>query len=149
MAESVNKEDLVQLWKTFSSTWKIWYKKAEENISVLDISIPEYRIMSYLLEEGPSPMAMLASSASVSQGWITNIVDRLEEKGLVRRVRSEEDRRIINIDIMEDGVKTIQTAREMHLDFVSNSFRNFTDKEKEQFKKLLVKLSESVADSQK
>ena len=148
MSESIAGEDLVQLWRTFSSTWKTWYKKAEENISVLDISIPEYRMMTYLVENGPSPMAKLASSTSVSQGWITSIVDRLEQQGLVRRIRSEEDRRIINIDIMEDGLKTIQKAREMHLDFVRVSFRNFSAEERELFMSLLLKLSDSLLETE-
>lgn len=144
MTEEYEQEDLIELWRAFSSTWKKWYKKAEENISALDITIPEYRIMTYLVENGPTPMAKLAISASISQGWITSMIDRLEEKSFVKRVRDTEDRRVINIEISQKGKKTIESARKMHVTFVDDSFSNFTNEERVRFKCLLDKLSKNL-----
>ncbi len=141
LTEEMHRDNLVELWRLFASTWKKWYKKAEENISPLDISIPEYRMMTYLQEHGPTPMAKLALSIDVSQGWITSMVDRLEKKRMVRRTRSDEDRRIIKIEVMEPGLETIQRVRELHLQFVRRTLGKFTSEEQIQFKLLLNKLS--------
>lgn len=138
--EQIQQDNLVELWRSFAYTWKKWYKKAEENISPLGISIPEYRMMTYLQEHGPTPMAKLASSVDVSQGWITSMVDRLEQKGMVCRTRSEEDRRIINIGVLDKGRESIDTARELHLEFVRRTLGKFTLEEQMKFKLLLDKL---------
>lgn len=146
MTEEIQRDNLVELWRAFASTWKKWYRKAEENISRLDISIPEYRMMTYLRENGPTPMAKLASSIDVSQGWITSMVDRLENKRMVTRTRSEEDRRIINIEVTEKGTKTIKKVRELHLEFVRRTLGKFTSEEQYQFKLLLDKLSRDLTE---
>lgn len=144
--EDIGNDNLVELWRSFASTWKKWYRKAEENISPLDISIPEYRMLTYLQENGPTPMARLAQSIDVSQGWITSMVDRLEKKQMVRRTRSEEDRRIIKIEVLEPGLDTIKKVRELHLQFVRRTLGKFSTEEQVQFNLLLNKLSLNLAD---
>lgn len=144
--EEYEQDDLVELWRSFATTWKKWYRKAEENISPLDISVPEYRMMTFLQENGPTPMAKLASSVDVSQGWITSMVDRLERNGLVCRTRSEEDRRIIKIEVLQKGLEAIRAAREKHLEFVRRTLGKFTREEQEQLSMLLQKLSANLAD---
>lgn len=140
LKDGIQTDNLVELWRSFASTWKKWYKKAEENIAPLDISIPEYRMMTYLDEHGPTPMAKLAFSIDVSQGWITSMVDRLEKKQMVCRTRNEEDRRIIKIGVLDRGRIAIENSRELHLKFVKRTLGKFSPEEQLQFKSLLEKL---------
>jgi DNA-binding MarR family transcriptional regulator len=48
-------------------------------------------------------MAELAREVSLDPGAMTRALDRLETKGLLRRVRSQEDRRVINLELTEEG----------------------------------------------
>ncbi len=144
LTEEIEKDNLVELWRAFATTWKKWYRKAEENISPLDISIPEYRMISFLVEHGPTPMAKLANSIDVSQGWITSMVDRLEVRKMVRRTRSDTDRRIINIEVLDKGRKNVHKARELHLQFVRRTLGKFRVEEQEKFMNLLTKLSDDI-----
>lgn len=50
-------------------------------------------------------MAELARDASMDPGAMTRALDRLEAKGLVRRVRSQEDRRVIKLQLTPEGVE--------------------------------------------
>lgn len=142
--EEMQKDSLVELWKAFATTWKKWYRKAEENISPLGISIPAYRMMSYLIENGPTSMAKLAISVDVSQGWITSIVDQLEQREMVRRIRSDTDRRIINIEILDGGLEVVEKVKELHLQFVRRTMGKFSDQEQVEFMELLQKLSNDM-----
>lgn len=146
MMEDAGSNDLIELWRAFASTWKKWYRKAEENISPLGVSIPEYRMLTYLQENGPTPMARLAESVDVSQGWITSMVDRLEKMDMVRRTRNDEDRRIIRIEVLESGLETIHSVKELHLEFVKRTIGKFTRDEQEQFYTLLGKLSGNLSE---
>ena len=50
-------------------------------------------------------VAELARGCQVDAGAMTRMLDRLEAKGLIRRVRSTEDRRVVNIELTADGVQ--------------------------------------------
>jgi DNA-binding MarR family transcriptional regulator len=50
-----------------------------------------------------STVAELARGCQQDAGSMTRLLDRLEAKGLVRRVRSGEDRRVVNIELTDEG----------------------------------------------
>jgi DNA-binding MarR family transcriptional regulator len=50
-----------------------------------------------------STVAELARDCKLDAGAMTRLLDRLEAKGLVARVRSSEDRRVVNIELTRDG----------------------------------------------
>jgi len=50
-----------------------------------------------------STVAELARGCQLDTGAMTRLLDRLEAKGLVARVRSSEDRRVVNIELTPDG----------------------------------------------
>lgn len=52
---------------------------------------------------GSRRMSDLAECAQTSQASLTGIVDRLEERGLVERVRSREDRRVVEVTLTTAG----------------------------------------------
>src|SRR6478609_8614876 len=48
-------------------------------------------------------VAELARECRLDAGGMTRLLDRLESKGLVRRVRSSEDRRVVNLELTDEG----------------------------------------------
>jgi len=50
-----------------------------------------------------STVAELARECQLDAGAMTRLLDRLEAKGLVERVRSSEDRRVVNLQLTGDG----------------------------------------------
>jgi DNA-binding MarR family transcriptional regulator len=50
-----------------------------------------------------STVAELARECQLDAGGTTRLLDRLEGKGLVRRVRSSEDRRVVNLELTDEG----------------------------------------------
>jgi DNA-binding MarR family transcriptional regulator len=50
-----------------------------------------------------STVAELARGCQMDTGGTTRLLDRLESKGLVRRVRSSEDRRVVNLELTDEG----------------------------------------------
>lgn len=53
-----------------------------------------------------STVAELARECELDTGAMTRMLDRLEGKGLVRRVRSEADRRVVNLELTDAGSKS-------------------------------------------
>ena len=56
-----------------------------------------------LRKAGTATVAELARELQVDAGAMTRMLDRLEVKGLCRRVRSTDDRRVVNIALTPDG----------------------------------------------
>lgn len=50
-----------------------------------------------------STVAELARECSLDAGAMTRTLDRLEAKGLVTRVRSSQDRRVVNLELTPEG----------------------------------------------
>lgn len=55
---------------------------------------------------GATPVAELARGCDVDAGAMTRMLDRIEAKGLVRRVRSTVDRRVVTIELTPEGART-------------------------------------------
>ena len=91
------------LWRNTTSIYKILHKKLEQELIVRNSSILEYRILKIIDEVEMITMAQIAERNYVTQAWITGMIDKMEGKNLVKRNRSEEDRRVIYIEITESG----------------------------------------------
>jgi DNA-binding MarR family transcriptional regulator len=57
----------------------------------------------------------LLKAALVTSGAITNRVDRLENKGLVERIRNSQDRRSVDVRLTDHGRTTVDTLIADHI----------------------------------
>src|SRR5262249_44109481 len=71
--------------------------------------------VEFLGAEGPRMMREVSEFLTVAVNSVTSIVDNLERKGLVRRRRSEEDRRVVRVELTDAGRITYQAAVNVHL----------------------------------
>jgi DNA-binding MarR family transcriptional regulator len=117
--------------------WRLYVESALALVDLLDseleqaVGIPQrwYDVLVHL-EETPEgvPMNELADRILYSKSGFTRVVDRMEEAGLVRRARPENDRRTILILLTDKGTETMQHARRYHQDGIQRHFsRHLTD----------------------
>ncbi|MBE6972316.1 MAG: MarR family transcriptional regulator [Ruminococcaceae bacterium] len=64
-----------------------------------DLTLPQMLVLTALGEEGTMPISQLARYVGSANSTVSGIVDRLEKMGLVERIRSEEDRRVIHVGL--------------------------------------------------
>jgi DNA-binding MarR family transcriptional regulator len=74
------------------------------------VSVPQLSCILALYEHGPLPPSQIAKHIMVKSSTVTGIIDRLEQKGLVCRLRDSSDRRVINIQITERGKELARNA---------------------------------------
>lgn len=67
------------------------------------VTVPQLSCLLRVVEAGPLTHKALASEVDLSASTLVGIVDRLETKGLVRRERSNIDRRQVLISATEEG----------------------------------------------
>jgi MarR family 2-MHQ and catechol resistance regulon transcriptional repressor len=72
-----------------------------------DLTNSQFGALEALYHLGPMCQSDLGSKLLKSSGNITLVIDNLEKRGLVRRVRSQEDRRFIQVSLTEPGKELI------------------------------------------
>lgn len=68
------------------------------------VSASQLNCLLALHENGSLPPSQIAKHIMVKSSTVTGIIDRLEQKGLVKRTRTSPDRRVITIELTEAGV---------------------------------------------
>jgi len=92
-----------------------------ERLMRVGVSMTQLHVISMLDRHGDMPMSRLAEMLDVSLSNATGLVDRLEERGVVERIRVPDDRRVVMVRITAAGrsllddveilrVETLQTV---------------------------------------
>lgn len=75
-----------------------------------EISRTEAGVLS-TLTEGPRRITELAATEALAQPTVTQLVDKLEGRGLVARGRSGEDGRVVLVEICDHGRECLERLR--------------------------------------
>lgn len=70
----------------------------------------QVRVLQVIAETGRTTPTAIANRMGVSQATISALIDRLEAKGLVRRTRSDTDRRQTNLTLTDEGTEALSRA---------------------------------------
>lgn len=100
----------------------------------------EFAVLELLHHKGAVPLGHLAEQILLTTGSVTHVVDRLEEKGLVRRVPCPEDRRVLYADLTEAGREKIATIFPYHAACIREAVAGLSAEEQEQAIFLLRKM---------
>jgi len=73
------------------------------------LTIPQVVLLREIQRHKRLPLGDLAKLASLSNATVTGIIDRLESRNLVQRVRSKTDRRQVFVEITGEGLKAVRT----------------------------------------
>ena len=71
------------------------------HLGKLDLTFPQALALSTLSEQGSIPISRLAELTGSANSTISGVVDRLEKLGLAKRERSQQDRRVIYVEVTE------------------------------------------------
>lgn len=72
----------------------------------------QFVVMKMISDRGRVTVSEVAEDLSVSLSAVTALVDRLCRAGMVVRHRSEEDRRVVWLELTEEGRNVVQACQE-------------------------------------
>ena len=97
------------------------------------ISLVHLQVLMLLDGEGPKAMHALAEALDVSQASATGIVDRTEQRGLVARLRDDDDRRVIRVALTDAGRQLLAMVAAERRERLALVLAELTDDELEGF----------------
>lgn len=114
--------------------------RVESHFSEIGLTVSQFGALEALYHIGPLYQKDLASKILKSTGNITMVVDNLEKRGLVGRVRDEKDRRHYSVRITEKGARLIRSFFPGHVSRIVREMRALTRSEQEELGRLCKKV---------
>jgi DNA-binding MarR family transcriptional regulator len=109
-------------------------------MSQFDLSMPQFNILRILRGAGKPLCVNEVKSRMIERSPnTTRLMDKLIEKGLMERVRCDEDRRLVYVSITEQGMQLLGKI-DLGMDEATVFSQNLDDAEAEELSRLLDKL---------
>lgn len=85
--------------------------RLEQALAPLDLSLAKFGVLRHLAQAGePLPLGALAQRSACVRSNMTQLADRLEADGLVRRADDPHDRRCVNAELTAKGLARYRQA---------------------------------------
>lgn len=113
------------------------FNALDQELAPLEVTSAQYVIMAQLIYGMADSPSQLCQSISYDPGAMTRMIDRLEAKGLIRRVRHPQDRRALTLELTNEGKAVFPRMRVLVIDVLNRFLRGFTKAEARQLEGLL------------
>jgi DNA-binding MarR family transcriptional regulator len=118
----------------------------DQHMQPLELTAMQWEPILLLFLDRADTVAALARESSVNCSAMTRMLDRLEEKQLVRRRRSDDDRRVVHLELTDKGLRVGDEIQPLINAELKRHLRDFSDKEISTLKDFLRRMLENGRD---
>jgi|SRR5690242_1569870 DNA-binding MarR family transcriptional regulator len=105
-----SKQDMAQkAWRLLMKVAERQMEEVGKQLTRMGLSPVQGHFLDELARMPSGPMSQLVTRMDVDPGWVTDIIDKLEQRGDVIRRPSPDDRRVKIIELTEKGRETWRT----------------------------------------
>ncbi len=133
------------MWVKLARAFSTFNKVTVDHIRSFGLTQAQFGALECLGHLGSMTIGELCRKQLVSGGNMTVIVDNLEKDGLVERLRTKEDRRVIMVQLTQAGKKRFLEIFPRHAECVSRAASVLSDGEMAELSRLLKKLGVALA----
>lgn len=114
--------------------------RIHRHLADVGLTVSQFGALEALYHIGPLTQKAIAEKLLKSTGNITMVIDNLEKRKLVRRVRHGEDRRFFVVNLTKKGYSLINKIFPNHAKIIMNEFSVLNKTEQEELARLCKKL---------
>ena len=129
--------DAPHLWLVLMRCHHALSRIAERSIKDTGLGLTDFAVLEALLHKGPLSITEIQSKVPLALGSMTAAVDRLEEKGLIVRTPSPEDRRSKILKLSAKGRSGVEAAFTRHAEDLEAVMAVLDQREKRQLHEFL------------
>lgn len=138
--ENDSKALSLKLFIVLSRAYKAINEHVNKVIQANGLNPTEFAVLELLYHKGDQPMQQIGGKILLASGSITYVVDKLEQKGMLRRIACPKDRRVTYAQITEEGKNFISDIFPAHAEQIHALMSSLSDEEKTEAIDLLKKL---------
>ena len=109
------------------------------------LTMTQLGVLEAILHKGALTHRELGRKVLTSAGNMTDVVDKLEARGLVRRVRDPADRRLVRVELTEKGAVLIRRLFPRHAADIAHAMAGLSPADLHQLGELLRRLGMEAA----
>ena len=95
-------------------------KKGREILNDVDITPPQFEALQFLIRDENLTIGELSGKMYLACSTVTDLLDRMERNDLVKRVKDENDRRIVRIAVLPKGHELLKQVVENRQQYVES-----------------------------
>ena len=119
---------------------------ADRHVADIGVTAAQFSVMCRLAAaERKKSASDLCKEMSYDAGAMTRMIDRLESKDLIRRARCPQDRRLVYLEMTEQGRAVFPRLRELSMSIQNRFLRGFSRADARQLESLLGRILENAA----
>ncbi len=141
-----SQERALKLFIVLSRASKVILEESNELIEQYGLNPTEFGVLELLHHKGRQPIQKIGQKILLRSGSMTYVVNQLQEKGFLKRIFCEEDKRVTYIAITEKGTELVESIFPKHVDKIEGLMSALDEKEQEDAIQLIKKLGLSVKD---
>lgn len=135
----------LKLFVVLSKAYKTIMDKALKDMKHYGLSASEFAVLEVLYTKGRVPLQQIGDKILITSGSITYNIDKLEKKGLLRRVPAKEDRRVIYAEITASGKEMFDSIFPQHAECIHDLMSGLTEEQKQETTEWLKLLGKGAA----
>lgn len=139
-----NPEEVARMEKELRYIADIIKQQGRRILSNYTITPPQFIALQWLFEHGDMTIGDLSNKMYLAFSTTTDLVDRMESNHLVKRVRDQQDRRVVRINLLSEGERVIEEVIDKRREYLNSVLANFEEKEVKELSYLLIKLHEEM-----
>jgi DNA-binding MarR family transcriptional regulator len=112
----------------------------ERRFAAEDVTVTQWIALKVVRDAAVANPGELARELNITTGATTRLIDTLEERGLIARDRSAEDRRVIGLKVTDAGEAMVKAIAPIVVAGWNELVADFSDAEVEQFSAMLARL---------
>ncbi|WP_432806346.1 MarR family winged helix-turn-helix transcriptional regulator [Lederbergia citrisecunda] len=124
-----NEKVVAELEKDLRYISAIIKQKGRELLTDFSITPPQFVALQWLFEEGDMTIGDLSNKMYLACSTTTDLIDRMEKKELVMRIRDPKDRRVVRIHLLDKGEKIIDEVIKKRQGYLQDVLNDFTAEE--------------------
>ncbi len=116
---------------------QLLYRKFSDRLDPFGLTPFHWLVLCCLWQEDGIPTSYIGEKLQQVGGTLTGVLDRMEERGFVRRERDRQDRRICRIWLTDAGKEFEHVLPQLVADLHEETWQGVSPQEREQFSQVL------------
>ncbi len=137
-------DNVAQMEKDLRHIAAIIKQRGRRILSNYTITPPQFIALQWLFEHGDMTIGDLSNKMYLAFSTTTDLVDRMEKNQLVKRVRDEQDRRVVRINLLSEGERVIEEVIDKRRVYLNSVLADFDEQQVKDFSDLLTKLHQEM-----
>jgi MarR family transcriptional regulator, 2-MHQ and catechol-resistance regulon repressor len=130
----------LKVWIVLARTHNAVSQRAADDVARHGLTLAEFAVLEALYHKGPLLLGEVQKKILVSSGGVTYLVDRLEQRGYVRRKLCEQDRRARYAELTSEGKELMDRIFPEHADMITETISALSAQEQRDLIRMMKEL---------